>query len=73
MAHYYNAANQLLGITYFGANETRQYNSLFQLTQLTATGSASISYTYNYPTGTNNGQISSQVVSGETITYQVDH
>jgi RHS repeat-associated protein len=42
------------------------------LTSLTATGSASISYTYNYPTGTNNGQISSQVVSGETITYQYD-
>jgi len=27
---------------------------------------------YNHPTGTNNGQISSQVVSGETITYQYD-
>jgi RHS repeat-associated protein len=68
----YNAANQLLGITYFGAAETRQYNSLLQLTQLSVTGSASLSYTYNYPTGTDNGQISSQVVSGETITYQYD-
>jgi RHS repeat-associated protein len=31
-----------------------------------------ISHTYNYPTGTNNGKISSAVVSGETITYQYD-
>jgi RHS repeat-associated protein len=68
----YNAANQFLGITYFGASETRQYNGLLQLTQLTVTGAASINYTYNYPTGTNNGQINSQVVSGETITYQYD-
>jgi len=68
----YNAASQLLGISYLGANETRQYNSLMQLTQLTTTGTTSISYTYNYPSGTNNGQISSQVVSGETITYQYD-
>jgi len=68
----YNAANKFLGITYFGATETRQYNNLFQLTQLTTTGTTSISYTYNYPTGTNNGQIGSQVVSGETITYQYD-
>jgi RHS repeat-associated protein len=68
----YNAANKLLGITHFGANETRQYNSLFQLIQLTTTGSSSISYTYNYPAGTNNGKINSQVVSGETISYQYD-
>lgn len=68
----YNAANQMLGVTYFGATETRQYNSLLQLTQLSVTGSASLSYAYNYPSGTNNGQISSQVVSGETISYQYD-
>jgi RHS repeat-associated protein len=68
----YGPSDQLLAITYLGANETRQYNNLMQLTQLTATGSASLSYTYNYPTGTNNGKISSQVVSGETITYQYD-
>ena len=56
----YDAANRLLGITYFGATETRQDNTLQQLTSLVVTGNANISYTYNYPTGTNNGQISSR-------------
>jgi hypothetical protein len=44
------------------------------LTQLTSTGTASINYSYNFPTGTNNGKISSayNAVSGETITYQYD-
>ena len=49
------------------------YNSLFQLTSLVVTGSGSVNRTYNYPTnGTNNGQISSEIRSGETITYQYD-
>ena len=69
----YNVANQLLDITYFGAAETRQYNSLLQLTSLGVTGSGSVNRTYNYPTaGTNNGQINSEIRSGETITYQYD-
>ena len=67
----YNPANQLLGITYFGATETRGYNSLNQMTTLTQ-GSATITYTF--PAGTNNGKISQQMnsVSGETVTYQYD-
>jgi YD repeat-containing protein len=68
----YSAANDLLTISYFGATESRVYNNLRQLTQLTSTGATTVSYTYNYPAGANNGKISSQVVSGETITYQYD-
>ncbi len=68
----YNPANQLLSISYFGTNESRQYNNLNQMTSLTV-GSDTIAYTF--PTnGTNNGKISSQTdsVSGETVTYQYD-
>jgi RHS repeat-associated protein len=32
----------------------------------------SLSATYNYPTGSNNGKISSSVINGETVTYQYD-
>src|ERR1700722_13939238 len=54
-----------------GANEARTYNSLNQLKTLTSTGE---NLTYNYPTGTNNGKISSMsnAISGETITYTYD-
>src|ERR1700691_1662122 len=54
----YNAANELLTINYPGGNETRAYNSLYQLTSL----SVQLPYfpytypenlTYNYPTGAN--------------------
>jgi RHS repeat-associated protein len=66
----YNAANQLLGLNYLGIAETRQYNNLNQMTNLTA-GSL-INITYTYPAGANNGKISQQAVSGETVTYQYD-
>lgn len=67
----YDAANRLLQFGYSsGYAETRKYNSLEQLTQLNTPGGAV--YTYNYPTGANNGKLSSAVVSGETITYQYD-
>ena len=67
----YNPANQLLGISYFGTVESRQYNNLNQMTNLTV-GSDAITYTF--PAGTNNGKISQQSdsVSGETVTYQYD-
>ena len=71
----YNAANQLLSIDYFGQGESRQYNSLGQLIQMSSTGGpTTMNYSYNFPTGTNNGKISSahNAVSGETITYQYD-
>jgi YD repeat-containing protein len=50
-------------------DETRGYNTQYQLTSLT---SGSLSATYNYPTGTNNGKISSSVINGETVTYLYD-
>jgi RHS repeat-associated protein len=68
----YNPANQLLAISYFGANETRQYNNMNQMTNLAVAGQMNITYTF--PAGTNNGKISSQTdsISGETVTYQYD-
>jgi RHS repeat-associated protein len=68
----YNAANQLLTIDYPSGNETRSYNALNQLTNL-AVGTTE-NLTYNYPTSTNNGKISSMynAVSGETVTYTYD-
>ena len=70
----YNAANQVLSMNYFSGSETRQYNSLGQVTSIVASGSTSLNRTYTYPTGTNNGKISSMTdnISGETVTYQYD-
>src|SRR5579871_1508659 len=70
----YNAANQILAMNYFGGSETRQYNSLGQVTSMAASGSTSLNRTYTYPAGTNNGKISSMTdnLSGETVTYQYD-
>ena len=67
----YDAANHLLGMTFNGTTETRSYNVLGQLTGLNEGGS---NLTYNYPTGTNNGKLSSMynAVSGETVTYTYD-
>ena len=68
----YNAANQLLAMTFGGIGETRGYNVLNQLTSITAGSSENLAY--NYPTGNNNGKISSMYnyVSGENITYAYD-
>ena len=69
----YNAANRLLTMNYPAANETRSYNVLNQLTNVTAGSGENL--TYNYPTnGTNNGKVSSMynAVSGETVTYTYD-
>jgi RHS repeat-associated protein len=73
----YNAANRLLTIDYPSGNETRAYNTLNQLIGLSVqatNGSYPVSLTYNYPTGTNIGKVSSMynAVSGETITYTYD-
>lgn len=71
----YAPSNQLLSMNYRTSSynsftdETRAYNTQFQLTSLT---SGSLSATYNYPAGTNNGKISSSVINGETVTYQYD-
>ncbi len=72
----YNAANQLLGMTYNSIAETRGYNVLNQLTSLSAQENATTveNLTYNYPTGTNDGKISymSNALSGEKISYTYD-
>ena len=75
----YNAANQLLTMNYPTGDETRAYNSLNQLTSLTVQlpyypYSYPSNFTYNYPTGTNNGKISSMynATTGETVSYTYD-
>ena len=67
----YGPSSELLSINYSGMTETRQYNNLLQLTQLT-NGMANLAY--NYPAASNNGKISSlnNAITGETITYQYD-
>ena len=67
----YNAANQMQTMNYSGLSESRTYNVLNQLINITA-GSENL--TYNYPTGTNNGKVSSMynATSGETVTYAYD-
>lgn len=75
----YGAANQVLTLSYSAASgggsvsETRTYNSLLQLTQLTASGSRTMNMTYNCPTY-NNGRISSAVdgVNSQTVNYTYD-
>jgi RHS repeat-associated protein len=62
----------LLSMTGTQVNESRTYNAMGQLTQLTGIG---VNIKYNYASaGANNGQIASQqdVLSGETISYQYD-
>ena len=68
----YAPSNQMLSLNYFGVSESRTYNTLMQLTNISIPGQLNL--TYNYPTGTNNGKISSQsdAISGETVTYAYD-
>jgi YD repeat-containing protein len=73
----YTVANQLLGLTYFGMTETRDYNSLLQLTGQSVTGmflGSVINLHYNYPYGANYGLIYSSSDShlGETLSYTYD-
>jgi hypothetical protein len=65
----YGPASEMLAISYPGVSESRSYNSMLQLTALVQNGQAN---TYNYPTATNNGKITSQVISGEAVQYQYD-
>ncbi len=72
----YNAASQLLTMTFGTTTETRGYNTLNQLTSINGQNTSGTikNLTYNYPAGTNNGKISSMynAVSGETVTYTYD-
>jgi RHS repeat-associated protein len=65
-------ANEMVSMSFFGVTESRCYNTRMQLTNVTVGGH--INMTYNYPSGTNNGQISSQTdnLSGETVTFAYD-
>jgi RHS repeat-associated protein len=68
----YGVAGQVLGLTYFGVNETRTYNSLFQMTRMTA--NTVLDMQYIYTPGQNNGRIASSIdgISGETVNYTYD-
>ena len=70
----FNAADQLLTMSYLGFNESRGYNSLLQLTSISGSGTGlpSLNLSYNFPAGTNNGQISSMGSNGESISYIYD-
>jgi hypothetical protein len=73
----YGPANELTHIYFYGQDETRQYNSMLQLTNITNTlnSSATLNVTYTFPAaGANAGKIMSQTdnVSGETINYLYD-
>ncbi len=74
----YNAANQLTALNYYDTAETRAYNNLMQLTNITAASlyhqSTSINVTYNYTPGGDSGKITStqDAISGEAVVYQYD-
>ena len=67
----FNAAGQVLQMSYDGVSESRTYNSMLQLTQL---GTAVGTFTYTYSTTQNNGRItqSTDAVTGETVQYAYD-
>ena len=72
----YNAANQLTSISYLGINESRTYNTLNQLTGLSATQGSTVivNKSYSYPAAANIGKITSQTdnISGEVVQYTYD-
>jgi len=46
----YGVANEMLQMTYNGGTETRSYNTMFQLTNISGLGQ---NITYNFPAGSN--------------------
>ena len=74
----YGPAGELTSLSYYGVTETRTYNSLFQLTRITATptggGQTRMDMQYVYQAGQNNGRITGSVdgITGEQVTYQYD-
>lgn len=68
----YGPANELLQMNTSTFSETRSYNVNLQLTELIS--GATVHVKYNYSPTQNNGRMLSQtdVLSGETITYQYD-
>ena len=73
----YGVAGEMLTMSWPGITETRTYNERLQLTRQRAVSALNVpglDVEYRFPTGTNNGRITSQKenVSGEEITYQYD-
>lgn len=74
----YGPANEVTSITGASggwAGESRTYNSLKQLTGISA-GSGAVNVTYAYPSTQNNGKITSETdggYGGEVITYTYDN
>jgi YD repeat-containing protein len=71
----YGPANELTHIYYYGHDESRQYNSMLQLTNISSTSYPAMNVTYTFPAaGANAGKIMSQTdsVSGETVNYLYD-
>ncbi len=72
----YDPANRLLSISGNVLNETREYNTMGQLTQIvsSAVSGSSLNITYNYSSTQNNGKITSQTdnISGEQVVYAYD-
>ena len=67
----YNAASQMTNVCYFGYCDARSYNSMGQLVEI---ADPTVHYTYTYPAGANNGEISSQdnVNTGEVVSFTYD-
>lgn len=72
----YGPSSEMLSLT-GKVSESRTYNSMLQLTQLSASAydnSQSVSFAYAYSANQNNGKITSQTdnVSGEQVVYTYD-
>jgi RHS repeat-associated protein len=72
----YGLAGEVQSMGYFGFNEFRQYNPMYQMTRITATSGAAtvMDMQYLYTTGQNNGRIAQSIdgVLGETVDYTYD-
>ncbi len=75
----YGPANEMLNMSFYMSayltSETRTYNTLGQMTNLSVVnGLTNTSTDYRYPTGSNNGKISSQKINatGEEVQYAYD-
>jgi RHS repeat-associated protein len=68
----YGVAGEMLGVYYFGVNESRTYNTLLQMTRQTASGMIDMQYLYT--AGQNNGRVAATVdgVMNETVNYTYD-
>ena len=68
----YGVANEVQAITGSFFSETRSYNCLFQLAQITVPGALNIQYAYS--STMNNGKVTSQtdVISGDQVVCTYD-